>query len=324
MFIAGDIGGTKSNLGAFQMREGKLVRVFHERYASQQFRRAEDLVSKFANQASTTLSAKVAGASFGIAGPVVNNCVRATNLPWVVSGANLASLLGVSKVRLLNDLEATAYGVLALDPSELETIHPGVAAPNTTKSIVSAGTGLGEAILFWDGARHVPMPTEGGHADWAPRTEREIEFWRYMKTQVDIVSNETIISGRGFRLIHNFLGPDVKHPIFDDLTQDAAPLITHQALENTCPVCVQTVDMWIEIYGAEAGNLALRSVSRGGVYIAGGIALKLLPKLSTGKFVSAFQWKEKLSAFLSQIPIQVVLNEDAPLIGAATVAAQTA
>lgn len=322
MFIAGDIGGTKSNLGAFQMRQGKLVRVLHDRYPSHEFPSAEDLVSQFARRATNELGTKVAGASFGIAGPVVNNCVRATNLPWVVSGANLANLLGVPSVQLLNDLEATAYGILALDPSELETIQTGVAAPHAPKAVISAGTGLGEAILFWDGGRHLPMATEAGHADWAPRNEREIDFWRYMKTQTEIVSNETILSGRGFRPLHNFLAPGVQHAVFAENGQDPAPYITQQALENRCAACVAAVEMWVEIYGAEAGNLALRTVARGGVYVAGGIAVKVLPKLRTGAFAKAFCDKEKLGPFLSQIPIHVVLNEDAPLIGAATVASK--
>jgi glucokinase len=300
-------------LGAYEVQDGKLVQTAYTRFSSHVFARPEDLVRKFVMM----LKGPVTAACFGVAGPVVDNRVHATNLPWVFDGQSMAQLLGIPQVRLLNDLEATAYGISVLGPSELEVIHNGYTPPQATKAVIAAGTGLGEGILFWDGTRYVAMATEGGHADFAPHTEQQAELWKFLKKRNDIVSCEIILSGRGFRALHDFFAPDVHHPEFQDPNDDPAPIITQHALDNTCPACVSAVDLWIEIYGSEAGNFALRTVSRGGMYVAGGIAVKILPKLQDGKFAAAFIDKEKLSEFLKQISIYVVLNEEAPLLGAA-------
>jgi glucokinase len=323
MFIAGDIGGTKSNLGAFEIRDGKIVRLFEHRFPSQSFSRAEDMIEEFAQEVKTRVGVKITAASFGIAGPVVKNRVHTTNLPWIIDGAALAKLLGLSQVRLLNDLESTAYGITVLESSEFEALQTGVPNLHATQAVLAAGTGLGEAILAWDGSRRLAIATEGGHADWAPRNDREVEFWRYLKARNEYISNELILAGRGFRSLHDFLGPQVHHPIFDDPAADPAPVITHQALEGSCQICSDALDFWIDIYGAEAGNLALRTAASGGVYVAGGIAVKILPRLQDGKFVQAFIAKEKFSEFLSRVPINVVLNENAPLLGAAFIASLT-
>jgi len=316
MLIAGDVGGTKTNLGAYEVQQGKLVQTAYTRFSSHVFARPEDLVRKFVSM----LSGPVTAACFGVAGPVVDNRVHATNLPWVFDGKSMAQVLGIPQVRLLNDLEATAYGISVLEPFELEVIHGGCTPQQATKAVIAAGTGLGEGILFWDGTRYVAMATEGGHADFAPHTEKEAELWKFLKARNDIVSCEIILSGRGFRSLHEFFAPGLHHPEFDNPNDDPAPIITQNALDNTCPACVQAVDMWIEIYGSEAGNFALRTVSRGGMYVAGGIAVKILPKLRDGRFAATFIDKEKLSEFLKQISIYVVLNEEAPLLGAAHVA----
>jgi glucokinase len=317
MILAGDVGGTKSNLGVFEQRNGNLVCVTQTHLPSQKYDRLEDLVADFLKQANV----KVTGACFGIAGPIVENHVRTTNLPWEVSGDSLARMLAVPRVRLLNDLEATCYGVLVFGPDQLECIHDGAVGPQATKVVIAAGTGLGQGILFWDGKKHHPSATEGGHADWAPHTEEQIELWRFLKQRNPIVSCEILLSGRGFLELHEFLDPNVRHPEFEGPDADPAPAITKNALEKTCPVCVKTLDLWVDIYGSEAGNLAVRNVARGGIYVAGGIALKILPKLKDGKFAAAVADKEKMKDLLSAIPIYVVLNEKAPLIGAAYVAA---
>jgi glucokinase len=202
----------------------------------------------------------------------------------------------------------------------LETLHAGVPSPRSTQIVIAAGTGLGEGILFWDGHRHVPMATEAGHADFAPNTSQQADLWKFLNTRQECVSVETILSGGGFQRVHEFLNPDVRHPGFDDDSEDPAPEITRRGLSGECPVCAATLDLWVEIYGSEAGNLALRTMARGGIYIAGGIALKVLPKLKNGKFVAAVRHKEKLESFLVQIPVHVVLNEECPLLGAASVA----
>jgi glucokinase len=316
MILAGDLGGTKANLGLFDVKAGKLVRVADRRYATQQHAGLEEITSDFLNGA----GAKITAASFGIAGPVVNNRVQATNFPWVVDGASVATHLRLNHVRLVNDVEAAAYGIGVLEPSELETIHAGVPSPRSTQIVIAAGTGLGEGILFWDGHRHVPMATEAGHADFAPNTQQQADLWKFLNTRQECVSVETILSGGGFQRVHEFLNPAVRHAGFDDDSADPAPEITRRGLSGECPVCAATLDLWVEIYGSEAGNLALRTVARGGIYIAGGIAVKVLPKLKNGKFAAAVKHKEKLESFLVQIPIHVVLNEECPLLGAASVA----
>ena len=316
MILAGDIGGTKTNLGLFDVQNGALVRTLHKRYSSRDHKGLEEIVADFMASTGT----KVSAAGFGIAGPVVDGRVRTGNLPWVVDGAVIAKQLGLSRVRLLNDLEATAHGIAVLGPGDLETLHVGASAPQAPRVVIAAGTGLGEAILFWDGTKHIPTATEGGHADFAPHTNQHADLWKFIKTRSEFVSAELILSGRGFRTVHEFLSSTVRHPSFDDTTMDPAVEITKLALAKQCPVCVDTVNLWVEIYGAEAGNLAVRTVARGGIYVAGGIAVKILPLLKDGRFVAAVQHKEKMSDFLAQIPVQVVLDEECPLKGAANAA----
>jgi glucokinase len=316
VILAGDIGGTKTNLGMFEEKQGKLARVTEKRYPSREHAGLEEIVADFVK----VTGLKASAASFGIAGPVVNNHVRTGNLPWFVDGSVMAKQLGLGRVRLLNDLEAAAYGVGVMEPSDLETLNPGVVAPQAPRAVIAAGTGLGEAILFWDGSKHIPTATEGGHADFAPHTDQQIELWKHIKARNEIVSNELILSGRGFRTLHEFINPAVRHPGFDDPGVDVAPTITRLALSKECPVCVAALELWVDIYGSEAGNLVVRSVARGGLYVAGGIAVKILPLLKTGRFVAAFQQKEKMAEFLAQVPIQVVLDEECPLKGAAYVA----
>jgi glucokinase len=316
MILAGDLGGTKSNLGLFDVQREKLACVARKRFASSEHSGLEEIMTLFLSGA----NAKITQASFGIAGPVVNNRVRGTNLPWVVDGASVAKHLGLGYVRLLNDLEASAYGIEVLEPQDIETIYAGVSTPQATQVIIAAGTGLGEGVLFWDGKRYLPMATESGHSDYSPNTAQHADLWKFIKQSEEFVSAEAILSGRGFLRVHEFLNPSVRHPGFDDHSVDPAPEITRRGLSGECPVCVATLDLWVEIYGSEAGNLALRNVARGGIYIAGGIAVKVLPKLKNGRFAAAVKHKEKLADFLAQIPIHVILNEDLPLIGAANVA----
>lgn len=321
MILAADVGGTKSNLGLFEIERGDaqpetLVRVTQKRYSSRDHAGLEEIVRDFLS----VTGAQVSAACFGIAGPVVDNRVRTGNLPWIVDGASLARQLGLARVRLLNDLEATGYGIGIIGPGDFETLYAGVPAPNAPQVVIAAGTGLGEGILWWDGTRHVPMATEGGHADFAPHTDQQADLWRYVKARSEFVSTEMLLSGRGFRTVHEFLDPAVRHAEFDDPAVDPAPEITRRALATECPVCVAAVDLWVEIYGSEAGNLAVRSVARGGIYVAGGIAVKILPKLRDGRFAAAVRHKEKMMDFLAQVPIHVVLDEECPLKGAAYVA----
>ncbi len=321
MILAGDLGGTKSNLAAFDVTNGKLRLVQRKKFSSRDFPRAEDIVESFSKE----VGAKFAAACFGVAGPVFDNKAKATNLPWVVDGTQIGRLLGIGHVTLLNDMDITFHGVEVLEPNEVYLLQRGSPAPHENQALLAAGTGLGEAIRVWDGRRHLVVPTEGGHCDLAPRTDKEIELLRFLKKRYDRVSFEVVLSGKGFRPIHEFLGGSVRHPTFDEPKPDAGAVeITQNALNGNCPVCVETLDMWAALYGAEAGNLALKALARGGVYVAGGISAKLSAKLKDGTFARAFSQKSKFESFLQQIPLTLVLNEDAPLLGAASVAAQSA
>jgi len=318
MIVAGDVGGTKSNLGLFDEQQGKLVRVARKRYASQEHSGLPEIVQDFVRET----GAKVTSASFGVAGPVVDNHIVPANIPWSVDGAEMAKLLGLGRVRLLNDLEACGFGIGVLAPPDLEVIYTGADSLHATRVVIAAGTGLGEAILFWDGKDYVPMPTEAGHADFAPHTDQQADLWKFLKTRGEFVTVEKILAGRGFKNVHQFLAPNVTHPGFDDPTVDVAPLITEQGLSGICADCVATLDLWVEIYGSEAGNLAVRTAALGGIYIAGGIAVKILPKLKDGRFAAAARTKEKMQDFLAKVPIHVILNEECPLLGAAYVASK--
>ncbi len=321
MILAGDVGGTKCNLGLFERRGSRVEAVVVRRYPSRGFAQFGEIVGKFLVDAREALGREVGtldAAGFGVAGPVVGRRVQATNLPWIVDGEAIEQQVKAKKIVLLNDVEAAGYSLALLRPDELETLNPGKPAPHAAQALIAAGTGLGEAILYWDGNRYFVARSEGGHSDFAPHTDQEIELLRFLKRSNANVSNELILSGRGFPTLHQFLDPSVKHPGFDDPAVDPAPLITQQGLAGTCDVCVRTLQMWIAIYGSEAGNLALKALARNAVYVGGGIAVKILPKLKDGSFVRAFCEKSKLQTLLAQIPIHVVLNEQAPLLGAAS------
>jgi glucokinase len=328
VILAGDIGGTKCNLALYEIKGESRKKVIEERYESREFPTFEGMISRFLSDMRAKIghagAHAIEAAGFGVAGPVIDRRVKATNLPWIVDASELATQLATPHIALLNDLEATAHSLALLEPTELSILNRGTPSRQATQTLLAAGTGLGEATLFWDGKRHVVASSEGGHTDFPPRTEQEIEFLRYMKKQHEFVSVELILSGRGFRAIHSFLDASVTHTSFQGPEADAAPEITRLALEGKCPVCVQTLDLWVSMYGAEAGNLALKVLARGGVWVAGGIAVKIRKKMEDGTFFRAFCEKEKFAAFLAQIPIQMVLNEEAPLIGAMSQAVQAA
>lgn len=328
MILAGDVGGTKCNLALFDVRGNTHRKIVDRRYESREFPTFDEIISnflfEFRAEGKTAGLDKIEAAGFGVAGPVIEHRVKTTNLPWIVDGPALAKQLGTKHVAVLNDLEATGYSLPLLAPSEISTLNRGVPPPKSAQALIAAGTGLGEAILFWDGTRYVVAGSEGGHADFAPRTEREIELLRHMKKRYEFVSPELIISGRGFRTIHSFLDASMHHHSFEGPEADSAPEITRLALEGRCPVCVETLDLWVTLFGAEAGNLALKVLARGGVWVAGGIAVKIRKKMEDGTFFRAFCEKEQFAAMMAQIPIQMVLNEEAPLLGAMSRAIQVA
>lgn len=258
-------------------------------------------------------------ASFACAGAVIEDRVVTNNLPWVVDSASLARALVLDPGRtlLINDLVAAAGSLPHLLPEDLLPLNDAKPKPRAPKALIAAGTGLGEALLFWDGTHYRIFPSEASLTDFAPRNDREMLLVHSLRHRMPRVSCEEIVSGRGFRAIHQIIFPGVQHAWFDDPSVDAAVQITHNALEGSCPACVETLQIWTEAYAAEAGNMALRVLPFGGVYVAGGIALKILPKMKDGTFVRTFSDKSQLSRELARIPIYVVLNEDAPVLGAA-------
>jgi glucokinase len=323
MILAGDIGGTKCNLAAFEQRCATLHLVFQNRYATRDFSSFEQLVDAFsreaANQGAVPPEIRYSAAGFGVAGTVLDGRLHAINLPWILDTAALAAKLNlrIDDIVLMNDLVATACGVDKLPPHDFLALNEVVSQPHANKALIAAGTGLGEAMLFWDGTRYHAAPSEGGAADFAPRTDREIQLLHFLKQSLPRVSCEEVFSGRGFRRVHEFLNPAIRHSSFEELAADSAREITQNAMARTCPVCVEVLDFWIDAFGSEAGNLALRVLAYGGVYLAGGIAIKILSKLREGSFARAFADKAPLTSVLARIPIFVILNEDAPLLGAA-------
>jgi glucokinase len=323
MILAGDIGGTKCNLAAFEQRGPSLELAFQNRYATRDFSSFEQLVDAFTREAeqhnenASTIEFTAAG--FGVAGTVLDGRLHAINLPWILDTKALAAKLNLQPqdIVLINDLVATACGIDKLPPQDFLALNEVVSQPHANKALIAAGTGLGEAMLFWDGTRYHAAPSEGGAADFAARNDREILLLDFLKQRLPRVSCEEVFSGRGFRRIHEFLDSTVRHASFEELAGDSAREITQNAIARSCPVCVETLDFWIDSFGSEAGNLALRVLAYGGVYLAGGIALKILSKLREGSFARSFADKAPLTSVLARIPIFVILNEDAPLLGAA-------
>lgn len=321
MILAGDIGGTKCTLTLFDSDGSQLKPLYRITMPTRDFRGFESVLEHFQAQAMQNGARleNLAATAFGVAGAIIDGTAVSTNLPWNVESRTIANALHLDpqRVLLLNDLVAAAASLAHLQPSDLLPLNSGKAEPQAPKALIAAGTGLGEAILFWDGTHYRVSPSEASLTDFAPRNDRELLLLQSLRHRMTRVCCEEIVSGRGFRAIHQILFPEVYHPFFDEPGVDPAAKITQQAFDGHCSACEETLHIWMEAYGAEAGNMALRVLPFGGVYIAGGIALKILPKLKDGSFVRAFSDKAKLSTQLAKIPIYVVLNEDAPVLGAA-------
>ena len=313
MILAGDVGGTKCTFTLFTQSDSGLNPAFRLSLPTKSAASRNEAASQ-----GHDLNQLKAGA-FGVAGAVVGDRVLSSNLPWPVERKSIATALNLAteKVLLLNDLVAAAASLAHLDSNDLLKLNDGIREPRAPMALIAAGTGLGEAILFWDGQRYQISPSEASLTDFAPRNDREFLLLQSLRHRMPRVVTEEVVSGRGFRAIHQIIFPGVQHAFFDEPGVDAAAMITQQALAGSCTACVETLQIWTEAYGAEAGNMALRVLPFGGVYVAGGIALKILPTLKEGGFVRAFSDKMKLSSALAKIPIYVILNEDAPVIGAA-------
>lgn len=318
MILAGDIGGTKTVLAIFDKNsDGSTVCIKERIFSSQEYSAFDDVLDNFIASGD-----KIDSACFGIAGPVVDQRCQMTNLSWLIDGAKLAGKLGTAKVKLLNDLEAMAIGMLHLPEQDLVELNPNAVKQAGNRAVIAAGTGLGEAILYWDGHKHHPIATEGGHCDFAPQNAQQDRLLVYLRTLYsDHVSSERIISGMGFGHLYDFLRVEGFAPPCPDVPEinsgiDRNPIISRLGVNGDDALCAEAVRLYVELYGAEAGNLALKSLALGGIYIGGGIAPKILSALKTGNFFKAFLNKGRYSSLLEKIPVKLALNQRTPLLGA--------
>ncbi|MGC2165877.1 MAG: glucokinase [Gallionella sp.] len=339
--LTGDIGGTKTRLAVVTVSGTTINIVYEVSYASREYATFEELVADFLSRTKSYAKERqaphadkdhrlqVEHAALGIAGPVLGGLVLTTNLPWRIDADALVSRFGFNRCSLLNDLEATAYGLPALDDADLHTLQTGDTNALGNGAIIAAGTGLGEAGLFWNGAAYQPFATEGGHTSFSPGSELDIAFLSHLKLQRKHVSWERVVSGMGLLSMHEFLclhrqTPPPQWLLEEQKNGDAAAAISKAALAESDDICVETMKWFVHLYGAEAGNLALKVMSRGGIYLGGGIAPKILPLLMTGNFVESFLNKGRMRKLLEAVPIKVILNDRAALYGPALFAAQSA
>jgi glucokinase len=318
MILAGDIGGTHARLAFFQSQNGHLTPVAEGVFPSRDHSGLDEIVGQFV--AKQSLRPDVA--CFGVAGPVRNGKVETSNLPWTVEASRLAGELHLPSTMLINDLEANAWGIASLEEQDLVALNRVKGMPVGNQGVISAGTGLGEAGLFWNGNGYEIFASEGGHCDFAPRTELEIELLRYLVARFGHVSFERIVSGPGLVNVYNFLRDThrAEEPqwLTDELAQgDQAATISRAAVAGKSVLAEHALDLWISIYGAEAGNLALKLMATGGVFLGGGIAPKIVSKLSGPLFMQAFVSKGRLQPLLESIPVKVITNDKIALFGAA-------
>ena len=321
MLLAGDVGGTKTNVGIYSSDKGPREPLFEGTFPSGQYASLEDLVSEFLLQ----VSIEIDRASFGVAGPVVGGQARITNLPWVIEEDQLRRSLHLKSVQLFNDLEAIAYGVNLLEKDDLHTLNEGVPIPRGTLAVIAPGTGLGEAFLIWDGKRYHAYPSEGGHADFGPTNPLEIDLLRYLHKKMEHVSYERICSGHGLPNIYRYLKDsgyaEEQAWLAEQLAtaDDPTPIIVSAALdsEKPCKLCVTTLRIFVSTLGAEAGNLALKVMATGGVYLGGGIPPRIISLLDEGAFMERFTNKGRFSELVSRIPVHVICNPKIALMGAA-------
>ena len=322
MILAGDIGGTNTRLAIFEFVDGKQHCLNQAKFPSQDYTNLIDIVRLFLK----TNDRKLKSAAFGVAGPVVHGTVHATNLPWTVDTADLKTLLGIEDVHIINDLEANTWGIDVLREDDFIFLNRGNPNAVGNAAVISPGTGLGEAGLFWDGKKFHPFACEGGHADFSPRDPLQVELLDYLMTDWEHVSWERLLSGPGLFNIYRFLRDtnrgEEPHWLSDKLkTNDAGKVITESAMAGTSVLCENTVDLFCSLYGSEAGNLALKTMALGGIYLGGGIAPKILPRLKTGPFMREFTEKGRMKHLLQGISVRIILNENAALMGAAHFAA---
>jgi glucokinase len=328
MILAGDVGGTKIDLALCSFDRGQLVTVHEQKFHARDYPGLTQVVEAFLEQCRQTMGrpADVLAACFGVPGPVRHGRLKLTNLPWMLDSSQLAAELKVDHVFLINDLEANGYGIDELAANQILVLSAGDPAAEGNRGLIAAGTGLGEAILVWNGHSYLPMASEGGHSDFAARTEDEIELLRYLRKILNgRVSSERVVSGLGLANVYAFCR-DVKglpEPqwLKDRMrTEDPNAVIGELGEAGTSELCVKALDIFVSAYGAEAGNLALKILATGGMYVGGGIAPKLVKKMQDGTFMKAFTDKGRLSDLLVQTPVRLILESRAALMGAAAYA----
>jgi glucokinase len=321
MILAGDVGGTKVHLALYDFTNGKLKHTREERFPAKDYSGLEAIVKEFLGADRAT------AACFGVPGPVRDGRLRLTNLPWTLDSRELTTSLGIEHVFLINDLEANGYGIAELAPDQIYSLAEGDASQIGNRALIAAGTGLGEGLLIWNGRMHVPFPSEGGHADYSPRNEDEIDLLRFLKLKYNgRISWERVVSGMGMTSIYEFLrdvrGLEEPASLAEQIAAAGDPnaVITELGLAARSEICEKTLDMFVSAYGAEAGNLALKVLSVGGLYIGGGIGPRILDKLKDGTFMKAFTDKGRLSQLLVNMPVRVILESRAAVLGAAAFA----
>ena len=317
MILAGDIGGTNARLALFDVRDGSFNLVSTTIFPSQHYSGLDQIVVEFVQ----TQGVHPASACFGVAGPVTNGKVETSNLPWTIEARRLADELKISKALLINDLEAHGWGVGALSASDLVCLNQ-VTATAANQALIAAGTGLGEAGLYWDGTRHHVFASEGGHCDFAPLDDLQVELFRYLYARYGHVSYERVLSGPGLVNVFEFLRDTGRGKVPGWLAEemqkmDPAAAISSAAMEGKCGMSEQAMDIFVSVFGAEAGNLGLKVKATGGVFLAGGIAPKILPKLTTPLFLESFLSKGRLRHLMELMPVKVITNDKLALLGAA-------
>lgn len=316
--LAGDVGGTKTRLALIEVVGNRVAATTETSYRSGELESLNEAIERFRSDHPLPYS----GACFGVPGPVRNGRCVTTNLPWGLDTGSLAEATGVADTMLINDLEATAWGIAALGPEHFHVLNPGKPGASGNASVIAAGTGLGEAGLFWDGDRHVPFASEGGHTDFSPGNELEIALLHFLSRNYQHVSWERVVSGPGLVRIFDFLcdhrGTSPSADLLEEFGNgDPAAAIAEAALSERDALCDMALDLFVHLYGVEAGNHALKIMATGGVYVGGGIAPKILPKLRKGRFMEAFTSKGRMAPLLAEIPVRVILDDRAALYGPA-------
>ena len=319
LILAGDLGGTNFRVAVFR-DDAEMSRLHFAKFHSADHSSIEEMVGLFLKD--LALESSIRTACFGVPGPNIAGIVTASNLGWKIEINALPKLIGVPRVEVLNDLESTAYGLSALLQTDLAALQAGSGSHAGNQCVIAPGTGLGEAGLFWDGTRHTPWACEGGHADFAPTDELQHDLLTFLRREYGSVSFERVVSGMGIANIYRFLrdtGRGVETPAVarEIMEQDAAAVIDRHAADGSCPLCRSTMDLFVRALGAEASNLALKTMSTGGVFLGGGIPPKILPLLRRPLFLESFLNKGRLRSLLETMPINVVLNDETALLGSA-------